>query len=132
MAIVAPNHALEKAQIKSSTAELVDAKKDWQRNVSEAVFLKQVIDLARWRGWLVNHQRPAMTKQGWRTAISGDAGFPDLVMLRSGRAIFAELKSAKGRVTPEQETWLCAAKRAGLESYVWFPKDIDEIERILK
>ena len=44
----------------------------------------------------------------------------------------AELKSAKGKTTVEQDSWLVAAKAAGLEAYVWMPKDIQEIEAILK
>lgn len=100
--------------------------------IPERVFTAQIIQLAKAFGWRVNHQRPAMTKQGWRTAISGDAGFPDLVMLRSGRAIMAELKSAKGKLTMEQEVWLEWAKNANLEAYCWRPSDIDQIEKILK
>jgi len=100
--------------------------------ISEAVFTEQVIRIARVFGWLVMHQRPARTNRGWRTAISGDAGFPDLVMLRRNRAILAELKSAKGKVAPAQQTWLEAASLAGIEAYIWKPRDIDSVESILR
>lgn len=75
-----------------------------------------------------------MTKRGkWVTAVQGDGkGFPDLVLLRPGRAIMAELKAVKGKVTPEQETWLKTARAANLEAYVWRPSDIDDIERVLR
>lgn len=75
-----------------------------------------------------------MTKRGrWVTPVQGDgAGFPDLFMLRFNRAICAELKSAKGKTTVEQKTWLAAAMLANIEVYVWRPKDIDEIEATLK
>lgn len=101
--------------------------------ISEAAFTKQVIDLARWYKWRVAHFRPAMTKRGWVTAVQGDgAGFPDLIMLRQDRRIMAELKAAKGKVSPEQEKWLESASRANFEVYIWHPAMIDEIEGVLK
>ena len=102
--------------------------------ISEATFTKQVIQLARVLGWLSAHFRPGMTKRGgWVTAVSGDGvGFPDLILLRHNRRIMAELKAAKGKVTPEQEAWLESAKRAEFEVYIWRPSDIDEIERVLR
>lgn len=50
-----------------------------------------------------------------------DPGFPDCVMIRGQRIIFAELKSAKGRVRPLQMAWLAAARTAGGEAYLWRP-----------
>src|SRR5678815_1193598 len=113
------------------------------QRITEAAFTSQVIALARWYKWRVAHFRPAMTKRGnWVTAVQGDgAGFPDLVLVRNGELIFAELKSARGTVKPgsEQEKWLRELSRVALlqrhpESvnvYVWKPQDITEIERIL-
>ena len=80
------------------------------------------------------HFRPAMSKRGrWITAVQGDgAGFPDLVLVRAPRVIFAELKSAKGKLSGDQEAWLLALAGTPIESYVWRPAQIDEVERILK
>ena len=64
--------------------------------------------------------------------MSGDVGFPDLVMVRQDRLIMAELKSARGKTTLEQDLWLQAAKRANIEVYVWRPAGIEQIEKILK
>jgi len=100
--------------------------------ISEDTFTKQVVDLARWLGWRIMHQRPARTNNSWRTAIMGHAGFPDIIALRGNRRLMAELKSAKGKVTVEQNDWLQAAREAGFETFIWKPKDIDEIERILR
>lgn len=101
--------------------------------ISEDAFTRQVMDLAHAYKWLVAHFRPAMNRRGqWSTAVQGDgAGFPDLVLLRQDRLIMAELKSAKGKVSPAQQTWLNGLKRANVECYVWRPADIDEIERKL-
>lgn len=99
---------------------------------SEAGFTRAVIELARLHGWLVMHQRPAMTAKGWRTAIIGDKGFPDLCMVRGNRLIFAELKSATGRVAKEQAVWLARLMGAGAECYIWRPCDWKSIETILE
>lgn len=102
--------------------------------ISEKAFTAQVIALARHLGYLTAHFRPGMTKRGkWVTAGQGDSvGFPDIIAIRPGRAILAELKAAKGRVTPEQERWLAVARSAKIEAYIWRPSDIDQIERILR
>lgn len=117
--------------------------------ILETPFLNTIVELAGWRGWLIHHCRPARVggnedddswrtfltgkpqKQKWRTPIQGHKGFPDLFMLRRNRAILAELKSARGKTTEEQDAWLLGAKAAQIEAYVWRPKDMDEIERIL-
>ena len=68
------------------------------------------------------------------------AGFPDCVIVtrptlsgKIGRAIFAELKSEKGRHSPEQHEWIAELYYAGQEVYTWRPSDwLDgTIERIL-
>lgn len=75
----------------------------------ERHFQRQVIDLARLCGWRVAHFRPAQTVRGWRTPVEADgAGFPDLLMVRGNELLALELKSAKGKATPEQEEWLAA------------------------
>lgn len=102
---------------------------------SEASFTRQVIQLAKLKGWRVAHFRPAMTKKGWRTAVQGDgAGFFDLVLVRPPRIIFSELKSDVGRLSPAQEEWWEAidACRNWVELHVWRPSSWDEIVRVLE
>ena len=95
----------------------------------ERDFQRAVIDLARLTGWRVHHTRPALTRRGrWLTPIQGDAGFPDLVLVRAGRVIFAELKRNGARPTPAQREWLEALQAcAGVECYLWTPNNWQEI-----
>lgn len=100
---------------------------------TEKDFTATVIQMAQLRGWRVAHFRPSRTAHGWRTAVQGDGkGFPDLVMLRSGAFIVAELKMPKGKTTPEQDEWLKAFKSTGCGRVeIWTPDDWEEIERLL-
>jgi hypothetical protein len=101
--------------------------------ISEAAFQAQIISLAKWHKWFVYHTRPGMMKSGrWSTPMTGDVGFPDLILLRGYHSIAAELKSEKGKVTPSQQAWLDAFINAGYRGCVWRPRDIDQIELILK
>jgi hypothetical protein len=95
--------------------------------LTEGQFTTQVIELAKLYGWTVCHFRPAKTAKGYRTAIQGDAGFPDIVACRSGRKIVAELKVGTRRATPEQLQWLAAW---GADAFLWYPKDWDQIEAV--
>lgn len=75
--------------------------------VSEADFQRLLVELARLRGWKVQHTRPAQNSRGrWSTPIQGDPGFPDLVLARDGVVILLELKSEKGRLSAVQREWL--------------------------
>ncbi|MHC4592893.1 MAG: hypothetical protein ACYS8L_09395 [Planctomycetota bacterium] len=99
---------------------------------SEEDFSQWFDDLRRLMGWLAVHFRPLQTKHGWRTPYTGDDGFPDWVLVRDDRMIFAELKSEKGKVEPQQYDWLTAADNvAGVEAYLWRPSDRPLIERTL-
>jgi hypothetical protein len=61
-----------------------------------------------------------------------DPGFPDLVLVRPPRIIFAELKRQSGKVSPAQHHWLGLLQQCPIvESYLWYPKDINDIVAIL-
>jgi hypothetical protein len=85
---------------------------------------------------------------GWRvyftwSSMHSPAGFPDLCMVKGDRLVFAELKTEKGKVTPEQQAWLDALEACRLgaqervtqghapEVYVWRPADLDAAYRVL-
>jgi hypothetical protein len=87
---------------------------------------------------LTGYVRDVASACGWRryhTWLSkhSPAGFPDEVLVRPPRIIFAELKSASGRLKPEQEAWLEALQQVpGVEIFVWRPGDMDEIVAVLR
>jgi len=99
-----------------------------------------VIDMAKVHGWLVSHQRPARTDKGWRTAVEGRAGFPDLVLVRPAihekvssnsskfrppRLLFVELKAKRGRFTDGQRQWMEALVQIPfIEVLTWTPDDL--------
>lgn len=60
------------------------------------------------------------------------AGFPDLVLVKDDRLIFAELKREKGRLTEAQKVWLKRLEATGAECYVWRPSQWQEVLDILE
>lgn len=91
-----------------------------------------VVELARTLGWRVAHFRPARTKDDWRTPVAADGkGFPDLVLVRD-RVVYAELKSDRGALRPDQREWIAALEAAGQEVYIWRPIDFDRMEATLR
>ena len=103
--------------------------------MSEEDLLTCCIDLAHALGYRVAHFRPARTAKGWRTAMTGDAGFPDLVLANGQRVIFAELKAEGKKPTRVQWNWLAALEvMKPVEVHVWLPSQwlSGEIERCLR
>lgn len=91
--------------------------------ISEKQFQAQVLQLARLTGWLCYH-----THDSRRSA----PGFPDLVLIRPPAIIFAELKSAAGKLRPEQKVWLEILQRCpGVKVFVWRPSSWKEIQETL-
>jgi VRR-NUC domain len=91
--------------------------------LDEKTWLEEVIDAA-WRcGW----QRRYHTFDSRRST----AGFPDLVLCRPPRLVFAECKRENGKLTVEQAIWLNDLDLCGMEVYVWRPSDRDTVDRIL-
>jgi hypothetical protein len=94
---------------------------------------KFVVNHAIARGWLAVSFRTARTgrEQGWTTPIIGTKGFPDVVLVRRGRVIFAECKTGKGSLTKHQRAWKKALIEAGALWYEWRPEDWAMIEELL-
>lgn len=102
--------------------------------MTEREFQGAVMDAARWLGWRCFHPRTVQTAEGTHlTAFTGDAGFPDLVLVHKYRGvIFAELKADRGRLSEQQREWRDQLITAGAEYYVWRPKDWDDIKTRLQ
>ena len=102
----------------------VDGRQLLDHSLSERDFQAQVVQLAKLTGWRVYH-----TYDSRRS----NAGFPDLVLVRPPRVIFAELKRQRGRVTVAQREWAEALRACpGVEYYLWRPSDWDEVECVLR
>lgn len=105
---------------------------------TEATLGSWLADAAKLFRWRHAHFRPLKTAKGWRTPQSGDTGFPDYVLVRPPRLIFAELKvkpetQAAGRPREDQVAWLDALRQMpGVEVYVWRPEDREQILDILR
>ena len=92
--------------------------------MTEAEHEQGVIEYAQLNGWKIYHTR---------NSKGSVAGFPDLLLVRAGRLIFAELKTLKGKLTPAQEEWLdLLTEVSGIICYVWRPNEWPEIEEVLK
>ena len=100
--------------------------------LTEKEFQARVTELAKLLGWRFAHFRPALTARGYRTAMIGDTGFPDLVLVRPPRIIFAELKVG-APLADEQKDWLAdLGSVPGVEAVVWRPRDMDSIVEALR
>ena len=84
-----------------------------------------VRELAKVFGWLHYHTH---------NSKGSEPGFPDSVMVRGKRIVFAELKSEDGTVTDAQDEWLMALRTAGIETHVWRPGHwkSGQIEKLLR
>ena len=103
-------------------------------DVSEADFQLAVIDLAHVFDWHVASFRTAMNARGQHmTPVAADGkGWPDLFLAhRTAGCMALELKSAKGRVSPEQNEWLNVLNAAGIPAHVVRPADWDRIQELL-
>jgi VRR-NUC domain len=105
-------------------------------NLSEAKFQEMVIRFAKLNKWACAHFRTTriQRKNGaiyYATPVQADgAGLPDLFLVRD-RAMWAELKTDTGILSPDQQAWIDSLKKAGQEVYVWRPRDWNQIVTVL-
>ncbi len=91
--------------------------------LSERDLATLVADTARLAGWKRYH-----TFDSRRS----NHGFPDEVLARGDRLLFAELKSEQGKLRPEQAEWLEALSGIEtVEAHLWRPSDWDAIVHVL-
>ena len=91
----------------------------------EESFQSWIIQIAKLNGWRYYH-----TRRSDRSV----KGFPDLVLIRPnyGDLVYAELKHGKNLASPEQRGWLADLVAAGAEVYLWYPRDMDDIQKRLE
>jgi hypothetical protein len=89
----------------------------------EAVLQTQVLALARLYNWRWYHTHDSR---------HSPPGFPDLVLVRGNRVIFAELKTQRGRLSVDQTAWLEDLRATCAEVYCWRPADLPVIAAILR
>lgn len=92
----------------------------------EKEFQQRVVDYARTLNWAAYHTHDSRRSE---------PGFPDLVLVRGPRLVFAELKTEIGSTTADQERWLDAlCKVEGRpEVFVWRPSEWEsEIMEVLR
>jgi len=96
-----------------------------ETDASEKLFQEAVLHLAQMNGWQHFHPSPAQKRPGvWRT---DGQGFPDLVLAHHDRGvIFAELKTATGKMSPGQRVWEYALY-PHVEWHLWRPSDLPRI-----
>jgi len=93
--------------------------------ITERDLREQVRDLCKLFGWEFLFT--------W-TSIHSPKGMLDLLLINKEqkRVIFAELKTERGKLTPEQQETFDNLVACGQEVYVWRPQDIEGIADILR
>lgn len=105
---------------------------------AERDFMAAVLKYAELLGWRHFHDAATNAPRAcWHcgrrsTAPRNPAGWPDLVMIRRPRILFAELKAEGERPTPDQQAWLDELAACGQQVFVWWPSSWSEIEKVLR
>lgn len=79
--------------------------------------------------YLVKQMEKRLDAMAFKFTSPGKSGVPDrLFLLDWGRAVFVEVKCAKGRIASLQEYWNDKIMERGHESYfVWSYEDVDNL-----
>lgn len=101
--------------------------------MTEAEWLKAVVELAETAGYQTCHVAPSMTRRGKWTTATSVAGWPDLALYRPGDFLMAELKTDVGKLRPAQEVVIADLRAAGVDVHVWAPRHWPQVvERLVK
>jgi len=97
---------------------------DYNSQQSHEGFRVQICQLAKLLGWRVYWT--------WKSFHS-PKGFPDLVLVKHPRLIFAELKVKKDKLRSDQKLWLEELEKCpGNETYLWRPENFENIKDTLE
>jgi Holliday junction resolvase len=86
--------------------------------VRERDFQATIVQAARYAGWNVYWV--------W-SSIHSPKGWVDLFLLKDGKALAYEVKTAQGRIRPEQIECLALLQAAGIPARIVRPADFDEV-----
>ena len=107
------------ARTSKATQEAV--RKSLINSITEKEFQDQIIELARYTGYLVYHDQDSRRSE---------PGFPDLCLV-GDRCIFLEVKRQNGVVSRAQVDWITRLVKAGIIARVVRPSDWDWIQQAL-
>lgn len=102
------------------------------REQSERQFQAFVIARAINNGWKHYHAPDNKPDKNGRIQQGIVKGFPDLVLVKGSRLVFAELKTETGRVMPEQKDWLAILEATGATCFIWRPSMWKDVEKFLE
>lgn len=92
-------------------------------SMSEAELQGVIIEMAELYGWVWHHETDSRRTR---------PGFPDLVLVRPPTVMFIECKTVRGRIRPDQQTWLDALEGCDrVVSSVVRPGDLDDLTTAL-
>lgn len=111
---------------------------EFYANINESVFQQDIITEARRLGYEAYSHNSVGTRCKCGAYVTGgrvvtSKGYPDLVLGRESpsRLIYMELKSRKGKQTPEQKHWQVIIEANGHEYYLLRPENRDDAFKIL-
>ena len=100
-------------------------------DTSEAALQDAIVEALLLHGWMVDVVKRSAyrSEDGTKRSAVLSPGRPDIVAVHvaSGRIVAWELKTMKGKVTPEQEAWLHVWAAAGADARVVRPSDLDDV-----
>jgi len=116
-----------KRMLRGYAIRVVSYRRLRRRRMREKEFLAQVRRLAQALGWISYHTH---------NSRKSEPGFPDLVLVRRGRIVFAELKIPPKDLTAAQLVWISelgdCSGGGDVSVHVWTPDDLDTIAEVLR
>ena len=94
------------------TSTLAASEAEWMVTVGKA------LDLTGW-AW-IHHRSGCRANGKWTTPTQGNSskGFPDVVAIRPARVLWIEVKTNRGRATPERKVWIERLRASGQEAHI--------------
>jgi len=94
--------------------------------VTEDQFERWTAGVAKRGGWHGVHTRKSFGVM-MGVFVEDAFGIPDWIFSNGVRTIWRELKSQRGRVSPQQRVWIDRLVSSGQDAKVWRPSDEREI-----